>query len=138
MIAVREHGDHRIVCRWVPTTRSAVAHGDQASRSSSAATSACARPRSCSVIDGAGGVPGRTPRVHRRASGARGVERGVDGLLVARQPLTAPATNPSVSRFCAITKKTITGIVINVDAAMTAPQSVACWPKKRRRPTATV
>jgi hypothetical protein len=43
-----------------------------------------------------------------------------------------------VSRFCAITKNTITGIVIRVDAAITAPQSVRCCPKKRRSPTATV
>ena len=57
---------------------------------------------------------------------------------IGAHPLTAPATSPSVSRFCAITKNTITGIVISVDAAITAPQSVACCPKNRRSPTATV
>src|SRR5699024_9725637 len=45
------------------------------------------------------------------------------------QPLTAPATRPLESLPCTRTKKIMTGIVMIVDAAITAPQSFECRPK---------
>ena len=84
------------------------------------------------------GIGGAGEPVRHRGAGETGQQDRVDQLLVGRHPFTAPATSPSVSRFCAITKNTITGIVISVDAAITAPHSVEFCPKNRRSPTATV
>ncbi len=62
---------------------------------------------------------------HERSQQARGREATIAG---GAHPFTAPAVRPLVTRRCTSRKKTTTGIAINVEPAITPPQSVPLAP----------
>ena len=76
------------------------------------------RPRALEPREDAGR---REPLERPRSSGAPpGSDPGSD----APHPLTEPAVRPNAIFRCTSRKKTITGIAVSVDAAISAPQSV--------------